>query len=193
MFNIILYTVCVQIAVSEVIETSTPPILTETAEIPNRNPPSWNCRLPQGRYICKLPPISNETQALSGCQPNNTVKVPCHPLANDNWKNFCPGVDHPANGTEIAFYEEIKCRYTNGYKFSVSLFLSVFFGLIGVDRFYLGHYTLGFLKMATAGLGGIWYAVDVIFISLQIVGPVDGSFYVMDYFGPIMERLGDFY
>ncbi|KAI8380947.1 uncharacterized protein BYT42DRAFT_564741 [Radiomyces spectabilis] len=51
----------------------------------------------------------------------------------------------------------------------VALILSIFFGPFGVDRFYLGYVFLGILKLVTAGLGGIWWTIDVILIALNVL------------------------
>ncbi|KAI8967993.1 hypothetical protein BDF20DRAFT_202519 [Mycotypha africana] len=51
----------------------------------------------------------------------------------------------------------------------VALLLSIFFGPLGVDRFYLGYIFLGLLKLITAGLGGIWWTIDVILIALNVL------------------------
>ncbi|KAI7866344.1 hypothetical protein BDF14DRAFT_1743694 [Spinellus fusiger] len=51
----------------------------------------------------------------------------------------------------------------------LSLFLSVFFGAFGVDRFYLGYVFLGIVKLVTAGLAGVWWAVDVVLIGLNVL------------------------
>lgn len=44
------------------------------------------------------------------------------------------------------------------------LALSVFGGLLGLDRFYEGKHVSGFLKLATAGGLGIWWVADIIAI-----------------------------
>ncbi|KAL1932423.1 hypothetical protein VTP01DRAFT_8101 [Rhizomucor pusillus] len=51
----------------------------------------------------------------------------------------------------------------------VALLLSIFFGPFGIDRFYLGYILLGILKLLTAGLGGIWWIVDVVLIALNVL------------------------
>lgn len=37
-----------------------------------------------------------------------------------------------------------------------ALFLSIFTGVLGVDRFYLGYTVSGIIKLFTAGGFGIW-------------------------------------
>lgn len=45
-----------------------------------------------------------------------------------------------------------------------ALLLSLFFGGIGVDRFYLGHTGLGIGKLLTCGGCGIWALIDLFLI-----------------------------
>jgi TM2 domain-containing membrane protein YozV len=59
-------------------------------------------------------------------------------------------------------------------KYVVALLLSWFFGVLGVDRFYLGHIKLGILKLLTIGGLGIWALIDFILIVTRSVRDVQG-------------------
>ena len=50
---------------------------------------------------------------------------------------------------------------------AVALVLSLLFGWLGVDRFYLGQVGLGIAKFLTAGGFGIWWLIDVVLIGLK--------------------------
>ncbi len=50
-----------------------------------------------------------------------------------------------------------------------ALLLSLFVGVLGIDRFYLGHMGLGVLKLITFGGCGIWALIDVILIAVDNV------------------------
>lgn len=56
-----------------------------------------------------------------------------------------------------------------------ALFFSIFTGVLGVDRFYLGYTALGVLKLLTAGGLGIWALIDFIRIGVDSLRPADGS------------------
>ena len=53
------------------------------------------------------------------------------------------------------------------------LILSFFFGILGVDRFYLGKVPTGILKLITFGGLGIWAISD--FITVAVGGAKDES------------------
>ena len=59
----------------------------------------------------------------------------------------------------------------------VSLILSIFFGELGIDRFYLGYIGTGILKLITCGGFGIWWLIDLIMIATGKLKPKDGSEY----------------
>ncbi|EDL97797.1 TM2 domain containing 1 (predicted), isoform CRA_b [Rattus norvegicus] len=51
---------------------------------------------------------------------------------------------------------------------------------------YTAH---GLLKFCTVGFCGIGSLIDFVLISMQIVGPSDGSSYIIDYYGTRLTRL----
>lgn len=50
---------------------------------------------------------------------------------------------------------------------TVALLLSIFFGIFGVDRFYLGYVGTGILKLVTLGGLGVWWIIDIARIALR--------------------------
>jgi len=67
------------------------------------------------------------------------------------------------------------------------MLLSIFLGMFGADRFYLGYPAIGLLKFCTLGFMFLGQLVDIILIATQVVGPADGSHYVIPYFGAGIE------
>lgn len=137
-----------------------------------------------GQFYCKDPVIDTETQAEINCDPEKKTTptecvvaegITCIPQNSNTLYTF--------NGTEVGFYKEAPCRWTNGYKFETALLLSVFLGMFGVDRFYLGYPAIGLLKFSTLGFFFLGQLIDILLIALQVVKPSDGSEYIMNYFG----------
>lgn len=64
---------------------------------------------------------------------------------------------------------------------TMALILSILFGGLGVDRFYLGYTGMGVLKLLTGGCFGILYIIDIINIATGKLTPADGSGYNEDF------------
>ncbi len=60
-------------------------------------------------------------------------------------------------------------------RWSTALILSFFFGLLGIDRFYLGYTGKGILKLITAGGLGIWWLYDLIKIAGNTLPDANGQ------------------
>ena len=69
------------------------------------------------------------------------------------------------------------CKTTSGYSLTITVFLSLFFGGIGADRFYLGYIAVGFLKLFSLGGFGIWSLIDLILLIAGVTRPKDGSLF----------------
>jgi len=52
--------------------------------------------------------------------------------------------------------------------------LSFFLGILGIDRFFLGYYLMGVIKLLTIGGCGIWWVLDWILILADNVTDVRG-------------------
>jgi hypothetical protein len=75
--------------------------------------------------------------------------------------------------TEIATGYSYQARQIPGVfsskSYVTALLLSFFFGVFGVDRFYLGHVGVGLGKLFTLGGLGIWALIDFILIATKNV------------------------
>ncbi|CAG9813507.1 unnamed protein product [Phaedon cochleariae] len=142
-----------------------------------------NCdTLRMGQYLCPDPAyvddlIDPKTQQLHGCTRENKAKVRC--IAVEGL--IC---NNTSNST---FFREMPCQWTNGYSFETALLLSIFLGMFGIDRFYLGYPAIGLAKFCTLGFMFIGQLIDIILIATQTVTPADGSAYVIPYYGPRIE------
>lgn len=135
-----------------------------------------------GQYICPDPSINHidpETQQFKGCTKGKDVpedgeaEVQC--VAADGI--IC---NETNNST---FKRKMPCKWTNGYSLEIALLLSVFLGMFGLDRFYLGYPGIGLAKLCTLGFMFLGQLLDIILIAAQVVGPADGSAFVIPYFG----------
>lgn len=80
--------------------------------------------------------------------------------------------------TEIATGYSYQARQIPGVfsskSYVTALLLSFFFGVFGVDRFYLGHVGVGLGKLFTLGGLGIWALIDFILIATKNVKDSQG-------------------
>jgi TM2 domain-containing membrane protein YozV len=63
----------------------------------------------------------------------------------------------------------------------IALLLSILFGFLGADRFYVGRTGLGFAKLLTGGGFMVWWLIDVILL-------LSGE--MQDDFGKKVQRTG---
>ncbi|XP_036378485.1 TM2 domain-containing protein 1 [Megalops cyprinoides] len=140
-----------------------------------------------GQYLCKDPKIDDATQEPDNCK-DSVAWVECLPAPNVSCR-LSNGTEFKFSGEEVGFNKSIPCRNVSGYSYKVAVALSLFLGWLGADRFYLGYPALGLLKFCTVGFCGIGSLVDFMLISMQIVGPSDGSSYIVDYYGARLTRL----
>ena len=66
---------------------------------------------------------------------------------------------------------------TNGVQkdWLTALLLSIFLGMVGADRFYLGYTGLGIAKLLTLGGCGIWSMIDFIMIAMNKIPDAQGN------------------
>ncbi|XP_003741119.1 TM2 domain-containing protein CG10795 [Galendromus occidentalis] len=142
-----------------------------------------NCQeVLMGQFFCPEPKIDAATQQIVGCTRNNSAELICY-LAKDI---------HCREGTgmnKTHFKRSVPCEWTNGYSFEITLILSVFLGMFGVDRLYLGYPGLALAKFCTLGGMFLWQLIDIILIAMQVVRPADDSQYVVAHFGQRLIRL----
>ena len=144
-----------------------------------------NCKakLLPGQYVCEQTPIINvTTQQPINCKENGVAKDAIKCTAATGF--ICEGTQNTTFTRDVT-----DCKWTNGYEFDSALLLSIFLGCFGADRFYLGYPAIGLLKFCTLGFFFLGHLLDVILIASQVVGPADGSHYVVSYYGPAISIL----
>jgi len=129
------------------------------------------------QYLCTQLNIDINTQQIVNCSREGKGLQECRAAPGIICTETC----------NSSFFKQVDCKWTNGYHFDTALLLSIFLGMFGADRFYLGYPAIAFLKFSTFGFFLIGHLLDVILISTQTLGPADNSSYVMAYFGPVLD------
>uniref|UniRef100_A0A1I8IMG3 TM2 domain-containing protein n=1 Tax=Macrostomum lignano TaxID=282301 RepID=A0A1I8IMG3_9PLAT len=146
-------------------------------------PPPPCDRLPFACLSCRV-------NATAGCRLGAAVPaVPCEPLPDVN----CTGDRGPLPRTVVcrychqlppelcigrrSFRRMLRCDWSGGYKWSVSMWCTALLGGFGLDRFYLGQWREGLGKLFSFGGFGVWSLVDAILIAVGYISPIDESVY----------------
>jgi TM2 domain-containing membrane protein YozV len=119
---------------------------------------------------------------VNGCSSNGIVYLPCYAAPNVT----CGGAEYDLD--TVIFCKPHHCRFIRDQRYSyfVAVALSLFMGMFGIDRFYLGYPALGLLKLFTVGFFFVGQLVDFILILVQAVGPSDRSGYYTPFYGPLI-------
>lgn len=146
-----------------------------------------------GQFRCDPIEIDEDTQQPFGCSVNNLAPINCTLIngliCDEQSKNLSITTKNDYNQRiQLA----IPCQYTNGYSYEITLLLSIFLGMFGIDRFYLGYPAIGLLKFSTLGFLFLGQFIDIILIAMQIVRPADGSNYIIKFFGPKLTIINSF-
>uniref|UniRef100_A0A2K5NIJ4 TM2 domain containing 1 n=1 Tax=Cercocebus atys TaxID=9531 RepID=A0A2K5NIJ4_CERAT len=137
-----------------------------------------------GEESPKYPKINDATQEPVNCT-NYTAHVSCFPAPNITCKDSSGNETH-FTGNEVGFFKPISCRnITCLYYILIASRDEIIYG--DYPELYLLSFCL--LKFCTVGFCGIGSLIDFILISMQIVGPSDGSSYIIDYYGTRLTRL----
>ncbi|KAF7256692.1 hypothetical protein EG68_05418 [Paragonimus skrjabini miyazakii] len=115
---------------------------------------------------------------------SSEVNISCSYLQLGQYKCDSPQIDQstqqPVNCSSQTLTAPVTC--SSGYRFESALLLSVFGGVFGFDRFYLGYPALGCFKAATFGGFGLWYLADIVLLAVGAFIPADGSSLLVPYY-----------
>jgi len=118
------------------------------------------------------------TQTMNNNSPTWTVRIPGQPenpvdtATLQNWAKT-GFIKADTMVTEVATGYAYVAKQIPGVfsskSYVTALLLSFFFGVLGVDRFYLGHVGVGLGKLFTFGGLGVWALIDFILVATKNV------------------------
>ncbi len=83
---------------------------------------------------------------------------------------------HTKDNDRQEWFRQLKQHANESDKsWSTALCLSVLFGWLGVDRFYLGYPWLGMLKLVTFGGFFVWWIIDIILLLASAMRDGEGG------------------
>ena len=116
------------------------------------------------------------TQTMKNNSPTWTIRIPGqpeNPVDTATLQNWAKSgfIKADTMVTEVATGYAYQAKQIPGIfsskSYVTTLLLSFFFGVFGVDRFYLGHVGVGLGKLFTFGGLGIWALIDFILIATK--------------------------
>ncbi|KAH8280706.1 hypothetical protein KR054_003131 [Drosophila jambulina] len=111
-------------------------------------------------------------------QQNCYQHANCNSIADKYYRTNCTVHQDVLCLGNRSFTRNLRCNWTQGYRWSTALLISLTLGGFGADRFYLGHWQEGIGKLFSFGGLGVWTIIDVLLISMHYLGPADGSLYI---------------
>ncbi|KAL3314220.1 TM2 domain-containing protein 2 [Cichlidogyrus casuarinus] len=110
------------------------------------------------------------------------TKILCRPL---------PGIE--CSGDRNFTIPNYPCIKYSHHLFLTTLLISIFFGILGADRFVLNHTGTGVAKLLTIGGLGIWWIVDIEIAPFSIEDPGNREFQELYPNGMQFEDLLPYY
>ncbi|EDW00134.1 TM2 domain-containing protein almondex [Drosophila grimshawi] len=111
-------------------------------------------------------------------QQNCEQHANCNSAADKYYRTNCTVHQDVLCLGSRSFTRNLRCNWTQGYRWITALLISLTLGGFGADRFYLGHWQEGIGKLFSFGGLGVWTIIDVLLISMHYLGPADGSLYI---------------
>ena len=154
-------------AVTTINEEKMPNNKTENTEINNEN--NNPVAIVNENFVAST---TNDPNVYTSQQTNNWYSSPVQ--KNSNTQNDSKTiVKQSTTNTESTASENTK---SSDKSWLAAFLLCLFFGSIGIHRFYLGYTWQGIVQLFTAGGLGIWALIDLIRIITKDLQPKDGSY-----------------